>query len=447
MPDRPIGRTPENSSVAPPGDRRYAPRVTPNAASRDATGFVLELARALHMHGTPSHRLEVLLLTVSTRLGLRAEFFTTPTSIFVGFGDPTEQQTHLLRVEPGAPDLGHLSRLGDISREVVEGTLGPAEGLQRIRALLVEPPRWPGWLTMVAFVLSSAAVASFLRLPAGDILIAGMLGVVSGSIARFTSRVPALGNVTEPLTAFVVTTLALAIDTVLGTGTGYLTSLAGLVILLPGLTFTVALTELSSRHLASGTARLSGAMVVFLGLGFGLALGAKLGIVIGLALRDVFSSPEVQSLAIAMAPQWIEWLALLVAPLSFTVLLKAEPRDAGWIVLACALAYVVSRYAGASMGQELGSFLGAFTVSAGSNLWAKLLRRSAMVTLVPGLLILVPGSIGFRSVTSLIGQQVELGITTAFQVAIIGISLAAGAVAGNLVGSGAIRRDTTEPVN
>jgi uncharacterized membrane protein YjjB (DUF3815 family) len=72
-------------------------------------------------------------------------------------------------------------------------------------------------------------------------------------------------------------------------------------------------------------------------------------------------------------------------------------------------------------------------VSAGSNLAARYFRRSAMVTQVPGLLILVPGSIGFRSVTSLLGQQTEVGIATAFRVGIVGISLAAGLLAGNVV--------------
>ncbi|MFN7456830.1 MAG: threonine/serine exporter family protein, partial [Gemmatimonas sp.] len=57
----------------------------------------------------------------------------------------------------------------------------------------------------------------------------------------------------------------------------------------------------------------------------------------------------------------------------------------------------------------------------------------AMVTQVPGLLILVPGSIGFRSMTSLLGQEVETGIQTAFRVAIVGTSLAAGILAGNVV--------------
>jgi uncharacterized membrane protein YjjB (DUF3815 family) len=56
-----------------------------------------------------------------------------------------------------------------------------------------------------------------------------------------------------------------------------------------------------------------------------------------------------------------------------------------------------------------------------------------MVTQVPGLLLLVPGSIGFRSVTSLLGNETITGIDTAFQLALVGISLAAGLLAGNVV--------------
>ena len=43
------------------------------------------------------------------------------------------------------------------------------------------------------------------------------------------------------------------------------------------------------------------------------------------------------------------------------------------------------------------------------------------------------GAIGFRGVTSMLDQDVELGVATAFRVALIGISLAAGVLAGNVV--------------
>lgn len=397
-----------------------------------ARRFILQLAKQLHQHGTPAHRLEVTLSVLAQRLGVRAEFFSTPTSIMVGIGELEQQRVHLLRVEPGEPNLGHLSQLGEIVRQVMDQQITPAEGLHRIDRMDAAPKPYPLWLVLLAFVCASVAIACFLKVRVGDLVVASVLGLVTAITALSAARSENTRHVTEPLAAFIVSTLAFTIDGVLGTRTGYATSLAGLAILLPGLTFTVALTELSTRHLASGTARLSGAIVTFLGLGFGLALGAKAGGAAGAALRDLLPMLH-GALPRTALPPWAEWAGLLMAPLAFTVLLSARKQDAPLIVIACAAAYVTSKFAGAAVGEELGAFLGAFVVSAGSNVLARVRRRVAMVTQVPGLLILVPGSIGFRSVTSLLGQEIETGIQTGFRVAIVGISLAAGILAGNVV--------------
>lgn len=409
----------------------------PPAAGADETApearrFLLELARSLHRHGTPAHRLERALTSAAWRLGIRAEFFTTPTSIMVGIGPVERQHVHLLRVEPGEPNLAQLAELGDITRLVTEGAVSPAEGLARIDAMDRAPATYAPWLVILAFVLSSLAVASFLKVRSGDLLVASTLGLITGAIVLRASRGEATRHVIAPLAAFVVSTTAFLLDGLLGTSSAYATSLAGLVILFPGFTFTIALTELSTRHLASGTARLSGAMVTFLGLGFGLALGVKAGTGLGTLLSPAL--PMLSGiLSNAPLPIWTEGVALLIAPLAFTVLLNGPPRDAWLIVVACAAAYLTSKFAGAAMGEELGAFLGAFVVSSGSTLVARWRQGVAMVTQVPGLLILVPGSIGFRSVASLLGQEVEAGIMTAFRLAIIGISLAAGILAGNIV--------------
>lgn len=404
-----------------------------------AASFVLELARALHEYGTPAHHLEVALESVASGLGLTAEFFSTPTSIMIGFGHRLEQRVHLLRVEPGEPNLGKLAQVDHIVRDVVEGNIGAVEGLRRVHSIKAAPKQWPDWLTLVAFIMASAAVACFMHVELGDVLVAAVLGLVTGVIALASASSLTWRPVIEPLAAFAVTTIALTVDVFTDSGTGFATSLAGLIVLIPGLTLTVALTELSTRHLVSGTARLSGAVVVFLGLGFGLVLGARLGGILGLELGDLLGPAAAAWLSRAPLPAWAEWVALLVAPVAFTVLLKASARDAGWIVLACAAAYLTSRFVGASMGEELGAFLGAFVVSAGSNVAERVFRRTAMVTAVPGLLILVPGSMGFRSVTSMVGDDYDDGVAIAFRVGLIGIALVAGMLAGN-VATSAIRQ-------
>ncbi len=396
-----------------------------------AVTFILELARALHVYGTPAHDLERALNNVARKLALKAEFFSTPTSLMVGLGEVHEQEVRLIRVEPGSPNLGHLSDLSSITRDVIDGRETPTAGLERLRKLLTSKPRWPAWLVLVASVLASGAVSSFFGVSTGDLFIAAFLGLVTGAITMVTWRTPGLTHVTEPLTAFIVATLAFSLEAVTGRGSGFITTLAGLIILVPGLTFTVALTELSTQHLASGTARMAGAFVVFLGLGFGLALGAQTGAVLGPIVADAAGSIHGPWLSSAPLPPGAHYIGVCVAALAFMVMLHAKAQDAIWILLTCLLAYTTSRFTGAQVGDVLAAFLSALVVTAVSNLMARIRTSSSMVTAVPGLIILVPGSIGLRSVQSLLGSDVELGIATAFDVAIIGIAIAAGIVAGN----------------
>ena len=106
--------------------------VTPapiDTAQHLASHFILHLAKALHAHGYSAHRLEEVLGEVSARLGVEAQFFTTPTSIFAAFGPPDQQRTHLLRVQPGEPNLGHLSRLDAVDVRQADFGIGLGFGL------------------------------------------------------------------------------------------------------------------------------------------------------------------------------------------------------------------------------------------------------------------------------------------------------------------------------
>lgn len=409
---------------------------TPVVSATEAVGFILRLGRALHNAGFSAHRLEATLSDVSRKLGLEAQFFSTPTSIMAAFGPPDSQRTHLIRAEPGSTNLRHLSGLDRIARDVMYGTLGPVEGSHRIERLLNEPSGWSSPVVLGAFVMVSVSVASFLKVGAWDLLGAAVLGLMTGLIMTRSRTHSEWIDIEEPASAFAVATLAQLFAAVSDSGSGYAMTVAGLVVLLPGMTFTTGLIELSTRHLSSGTARLSGALVTFLGLGFGVALGTKLGAGLGdwLVAHDF-----VLHLNHTTLPWWTEALGVLMAPLCFTVLLEADRRDAPWIVLSAACAYLTSRFAGRALGEELGAFLGALVVSAGSTFIARRRDTTPIVTIVPGLLILVPGSIGLSSVTSFSQQRVVTGVEAAFKVALIGVSLAAGILAGRAV-TGALRR-------
>lgn len=385
---------------------------------------MLKLARAMHGYGYAAHRLEEVLGATARRLGLEAQFFSTPTSIFTAFGPQDDQRTFLLRVEPGDTDLGRLADVDGVTLRVARGELTPAQGSAALDAIAAAPAPYGQWLVLLAFGLTSAASARFLGGGPGEVLVAGALGIATGGLARATARFATLARIFEPLAAFTATVLATMFATRIAPISVFVTVLAGLIVLIPGLTLTTAMTELATRHLASGTARMSGALLLFVTMIFGVAMG-------GTSAGLLFGPPP--AVVPEQLPAWTELVALALAPLGFLVLLRARLVDAGWILAAGCIAYGAARAGADVLGLELGGFAGALAVGVFANLYALLRDRPSQVLLVPGTLLLVPGSFGFRSVSALLEREIVSGIETAFTMFFIATGIVAGLLLANVV--------------
>jgi len=392
--------------------------------SSDAREFILKLGRGLHAYGYPAHRLEDALASVAQRLGIQGHFFSMPTALFASFEDANGQRTYQIRVEPGGVDLEKLARLDETAGEVAAGRLPPGEGAARLDAITAAEPRYGRLATVLAFAVASGAASRFFGAGPNEVTVASAIGLSTGLLAAAAGRVPGLGRVFEPLAAAVAAFVATAAARHFPPVSFFVATVAGLIVLVPGFPLTVALTELATRNLVSGTARLMGAAGTFLTMGFGVAFGTTLG-------TRLFGS--VASSASPTLPGWTLYAALLVAPLGFAILLKAHPREIPWIAASGALGFFGARFGALPLGPEIGAFLGAVAVSAFGNLYARLLRRPAAVTIVPGLLLLVPGSVGFRSFSLLIEEQTVVGIETAFSMMLVAISLAIGLLFGNVL--------------
>jgi uncharacterized membrane protein YjjB (DUF3815 family) len=308
--------------------------------------------------------------------------------------------------------------------EVLRGDVTPSVGSERIAEIAAGRPRYGKILTTLASAVASGAAARFLGGGLTEIVVATGLGLVIGLLALMAARYAAMARVFQPTAAFTAALLVYVAGALIGPFGVFTATLAGIIVLVPGLTLTVAMTELSTRNLVSGTARLSGAFMIFIGIAFGVALGNNVG-------GQLFGAP--MAIDPVTLPGWTNLVALFVAPLAFGVLFQAHPDDAPWIVVAGVLAFFGSRLGALAFGAELGVFVGALTVGVTSNILARLRDRPTTITLVPGLLILVPGSIGYRSLSSLLDREVVLGVETAFRMILIAMALVAGLLASNVV--------------
>jgi uncharacterized membrane protein YjjP (DUF1212 family) len=358
------------------------------------------------------------------RLNLEGQFFSTPTSIFASFGPQDEQRTFLMRVTPGEVDLGRLADLDEVTTDVLRGGLDPAKGSGMIDEILASPSRYGKTILVIAFGLASAAASRFLAGGLKEIGASALIGLIIGFLSLLAEKRPALAKVFGFVAAGVASALAESLTFVIGPYAVSNATLAGLIVLMPGLTLTIALIELSTRHLSSGTSRIHGAFVIFLGIGFGVAVGREItDLLIGV--------PQIAR--VTALPDWTELIAIVAMPIALTILLRAKLRDAPWIIIAGALAVGGSRAGIKLFGPEIGVFFGALTVGVASNWFARLLERPATITQAPGILMLVPGSVGFRALTALMDEKIVSGVDTTFKMILTAVALVAGTLMANII--------------
>jgi len=401
-------------------DSSYAERIA----------FVVELARHLHAYGTTAQRLEGAIESVSRRIGLHCEPWVNPTGMILAFKDAARpagesDTTRVIRLGLGDTDLYKLCEADRIAEDVMAGRLQIGAGLAALRAL----ERGAGWrgraMQLLGFGMASAAVAGLLRLPWLDIAVAGLIGLLIGLLDIVAQRRPRLSEASDALAGLVAGAVAIVIAGTVAPLNLNTVIIASLIVLLPGMALTNAVNELTSRHLVSGTARFAGALTTILKLTIGTAIALSVAQLLGL-------EPAVR--ALRPQPDWVVWGALLLGAFAFAVLFRAHRRDYPLVMAAAASGYLISRYGGEAMGPQAGVFLAALAMTAAGNVYARWANRPGALIRLPGIIMLVPGSIALRGVISLVqAQDIGAGQEAALAALNTLMALLAGLLFGNLL--------------
>ena len=392
--------------------------------------FVVTLAARLHAYGTTAQRLEGAVAAVAARLGLRCAPWSNPTGMILSFSDASRDDsladtTQVIRLEPGDVDLRKLCQADDIAEQVLDGRLDIESATAALKALDRPQGQRARALTAISFGLTSASVAGLLRSSWADLVTSAGIGLLIGVLYVMGSKRPRLAESLEAVAALIAMLLAAWIAAFVVPLSLKTVIVASLIVLLPGLMLTNAVAELTSQHLVSGTARFAGAFAVLLKLTFGAVAASQLAKVLGW---------EPQSTAgMALTPAWVEWACLAVGCYAFAVLFKADRRDYWLVMVSAALGYVIARFAGQAFGSGAGVFLAGMVITALSNAYARWVNRPGALVRVPGIILLVPGSVGFRGLTFVMEQDVALGLETGVQLVNLLIALVAGLLFGNLL--------------
>jgi uncharacterized membrane protein YjjP (DUF1212 family) len=397
--------------------------------------FLTELARRLHQYGTTAPRLETAIARSAQRLGLNADVWSSPTAIIVSFADLGQgedgvaQVTQVMRLPPGDVNLARLCEADRIADEVIDGRMGLREGFHLLRKLGA-PDTVRDTVGLVAsYGLCAAAVVALLLHSAwADLITAGFIGTVIGLITVASGSRPRLAAASEAISAMVATTIAIVVSAYVVPLAVKSVILGSLIVLMPGMALTTAVREISSQHLVAGVARMAGAIATLLKLAFGTVAANQLCEAFGIYPRNYVLPP---------LPSWADVPSLLIGAFSFAILFRAARRD--WLVVmgAVIVGYVATtwggRISGSLPGAPFGVFVGGLLLGALSNIYARYAKQPGAVVREPGIILLVPGSVSFRSVSYLLDRDTSLGMDTGLLVVTLLVSLVAGLLFGDLL--------------
>jgi uncharacterized membrane protein YjjP (DUF1212 family) len=264
----------ELPSAAP---RLPAPETWNHRETPKGIRCTLRLGSVLLGYGLPVHRVEESVNRLARAFGYEAGTVGLPTALMITFRGDGQSEMYCARAEPGVVDLERLDRLHALVGRVERGELDAASADREVDAILSARPRYGRVAAAIASAATCAGTALLLGGGLEDAAASGAFGALIGALLALAALRVDFARLVPVVAALLVSLGAVSLrDHGVLVRPAVLT-LGSLIVLLPGLTLTLATIELATGHLVCGTSRLMGAATTFLQLGFGALLGASLG--------------------------------------------------------------------------------------------------------------------------------------------------------------------------
>lgn len=397
----------------------FQPRV-----AEDPESFLLICAKALHESGLPAHRLERMLEIASLKMGLKADFFISPGSVFASFNVGSQIVTHLKKVGEASLHLEKIDRIESLLSDVSNSKISIESGIQQLENIQTSATNYNGWITTLFFGISTGSAACVFGGGILEIVCSFIIGIGINGLFSFVRVFPRIEKLIVFIAAFYAFVIASVFNSLFIGFNKEVATICGLILLIPGFSFTVAITEMVNNHLISGLSKFTHSFVIFVMLALGIGVADKVMHVM------LITTPKISAFIL---PSWSIAIALIGVPVGFIVLLKAKRSDALWISFACWLSYIMFSFTSSFVDAPIAVFLSSVLLGFASNLFAKIKKRNSAIMLVPGMILLVPGSLGFFSISNLLQSNIVEGIEIALKMLTNSMALVMGIIVSDVL--------------
>jgi len=355
--------------------------------------FIVQLGKALHTYGVPSYKSQMYLTEIADKKGIKGSFMDTPTWINYVFYEEDEQTYNYVEcVPPGELNLGALSKIVEITNDVLSNALSFEEAKVAIENLKNTRMGYGKLTELFSFMLSAGSFSIILDTSWTSAIMATLLGALVYGITLVAEKSGYIRSVLESLVAFMATVVTGIFSLYFNQINISMTILAAIIVFIPGLAITTALEEITSKSLVSGTAKLFDALVSLFKQFF--------GVVLGLAILPLFMVLKPNQV-VNDIPEWMDYIAIIVLSLSLMPVFKVRPKDLFLGVVTGFLCFVTTLFFDFT-GILVSIFLGTITAVVISKIFSKLTRSPQLVFLIPGIIMLVPGSKAFIGLSTVL---------------------------------------------
>jgi uncharacterized membrane protein YjjP (DUF1212 family) len=399
----------------------------PSLSSGELAEYLIDLGGALLSYGCPTHRLEAVIREIAKQEGCVADAFAVPTGLWMSLRGPgnAPPMVRMVRVKDWGVDLERLAHVDRLFNEVLDKKLSLAQARVRLDDIEAMRPSYAPWMSWLAAAGATGAASVFFDARPREVGIAALGGLLLGGLRTWTMRSQRLHPLTDFLGGLIAAGLAWA-ATALDPGMSReVLVLSVILVLVPGMAITGGLSELANKNLVSGASKLMEAMVVFLSICFGIAALVALEHVLHLTAGV---APVRAQLSVA----W-DAGAIVVASLCFGVIFRVPPKLLWTAILSGAIAWSLSRVGARYSLGSLATFAAALGVGMFANGAARLSQRPAQVFMLPGLMLLVPGSFGFLSLERFLRGDFLDGTAKGFEMFLVGAAITTGLLLANVV--------------
>ncbi len=397
----------------------FQPRV-----AEDPESFLLICAKALHESGLPAHRLERMLEIASLKMGLKADFFISPGSVFASFNVGYQIVTYLKKVGEASLHLEKIDRIESLLNDVSNSKISIESGIQQLENIQKSATNYNGWITTLFFGISTGSAACVFGGGILEIVCSFIIGIGINGLFSFVRVFPRIEKLIVFIAAFYAFVIASVFNSLFIGFNKEVATICGLILLIPGFSFTVAITEMVNNHLISGLSKFTHSFVIFVMLALGIGVADKVMHVM------LITTPKISAFIL---PSWSIAIALIGVPVGFIVLLKAKRSDALWISFACWMSYIMFSFTSSFVDAPIAVFLSSVLLGFASNLFAKIKKRNSAIMLVPGMILLVPGSLGFFSISNLLQSNIVEGIEIALKMLTTSMALVMGIIVSDVL--------------